>query len=279
MHRFWLIINFFKNNFNIWLSLILCLGLNDTVFADPLAPNRPMKDPRYKNILSDQPVKDPIIFRKTFLYDLGFVLSNSRIDGFQLSNNSKGILTSGINIGADLNYNYYVTDKFIFSAKFNFEMTQIKDDFSAFPIDNGQNLNLGLGSTNYMQLFDSTRLKLEFGLNDRMFYYANTSLTGYKIDKAFLPYLGVGFILLLSEYKKYQFGLEPTAYLINGGSVGRYNVDAGQAYQIDFFATEHKSSNALKIKLFYYSRVQKSDYIRIQEQKLGLTGYYDTNSF
>lgn len=271
MDHFLLIINS-KIDFLIKNLKVICIiiFLTSQGFANGFWPDQKSKTKKEQTsetvkILPEDIVKWPKITK----YSAAVQFSNSRIDGFQISNNTKGTLVSETNMAFAFQYFNWIKPTYDFSVGINFESIKMLDEANSIPIDNSQVLALGVNVMGRYQYRDNLYLKGFLGMQDKIFYAPNLTLTGYELEKPMIPYLGAGVAVLISELFRIKFGIEPVAYYYFGSSAGTTTVDSGQGYEIKFFSIWPRGSNQIVADFFYNSRIQNSNLIRTQEQKIG----------
>jgi hypothetical protein len=251
----------FKNKF----LFIIFFGFINLSHANPLRPEQQVKDKKNdpKNI--QELVKWP----RTNLYHLGLQFSNSRIDGFQIANNTKGTLVSEMNMAVSLQYFNWRKPDYDISLGLKLESIKMLSEFNLIPIDNSQVMAIGLNMTGRYLIDENLYLNLRMGLQDKLFYAPNAGLTGYEISKPMIPYLGGGFSALFAEFKKIKIGFEAIVYLYQSSSASNYQIDSGQGYEIALISIWPRGSNQIITEFFYAGGTQNTSLIRTEEQKIG----------
>ncbi len=257
--------------FQIIFSSLFFVNL---AFADPLRPDQ--KPFNKKNEINDSKKEptEPTKWPRANRYDLGIHFSNSRIDGFQMANNTKGTLVSETNMMFSIQYYNWIKKDYDFSVGLNLETIQMRTETNQIPIDGSQVMAIGLNVTGRYQWLDNLYIKGLIGQQDKLFYSPNAGLTGYEIQKPMIPFAGLGFSILLTELKKIKIGIEPLFYYYGTSKAGSHAVDGGQGYEIKVFSMWPRGTNQILADFFYHSRIQNTDIIRTQEQKIGFgVGY------
>jgi hypothetical protein len=260
--------NLIKKSAASLLSVIFFINLNAS--ANPLRPTQKSPEAEKKEDIEFK--KNPpelVKWPRSNRYQLGFVFSNSRIDGFQIQNNTKGTLVSETNMGVEFQFFNWLKRDYDFSVGLNIENIKMRDEASLVPIDNESVMALGFNVMGRWLLSDNLYIKAIIGEQNKIFYSPNATLTGYEIQKPFVPFLGGGASILILEVKKIKIGTEGMIYFYSGTSAGSYSVSGGQGYDIRLFSLWPRGSNQLIPGIFYHSRIQNTDIIRTQEQKIG----------
>lgn len=245
------------------------------IFANPLRPEQKTKEAqRVEEIELKKNPPELVKWPRSNRYQVGFIFSNSRIDGFQIQNSTKGTLVSETNMGVELQYFNWLKRDYDFSVGLNVESIKMRDELSLVPIDNESVMALGLNVMGRWLLGDNLYIKAIIGEQNKIFYSPNATLTGYEIQKPFVPFLAGGASILFLEVKKIKIGIEGMIYFYSGTSAGSYSISGGQGYDIRLFSLWPRGSNQIIPGLFYHSRIQNTDIIRTQEQKIGFDVKY-----
>lgn len=256
------------------LIFILMSLLVQSIFANPL---RPDQKPKYTNANSAEAKKaelEVVKWPKPNKFHTSVQFSNSRIDGFQISNNTKGTLVSEINMAFSIQYFNWLKKEYDFSVGLNVENISMMEETNSIPIDNSKVMAIGLNTMGRYLLYENVYIKGILGLQDKIFYAPNALLTGYEIQKPMVPFISAGFTILLAELKKIKLGIDMTLSLYESTSAGSSTIDSGQGYEIKMFSMWPRGTEQIVSEFFYHSRIQNTQLIRTQEQKIGLgVGY------
>ena len=251
------------------LIFILILSLSSVyIQADPLRPDQRSRDKKNETVESKKISEDLVKWPRANLYEFGLHFSNSRIDGFRISNNTKGTLSSGLNMAVSIQYFNWRKREYDFSVGLNLESIQMSAELASIPIDNSQVMAIGLNVMGRYLVYDNLYLKSQIGLQDKLFY-ANSGFTGYEISKSMLPFVQIGFSTLFAEIMKIKIGFEGNAYLYQSASVANYKIDTGQGYDVKIFSMWPRGTNQIITEFFYNGRTQDTELIRTAEQKIG----------
>jgi hypothetical protein len=255
-----------------FIFMSLCI-LTSSAWAGPLGPDQTVIDPINKDKQVVDLNTDPALmvkWPKEKKYSVGLNLSNSRIDGFQIINNTKGTLVSEINMEINFQYFKLLNTKYDFSAGLNIEMIKMRDELNNYPISPAQNMAIGINGMFRYKIYENLYLKGIVGFQDKLFYTANASLTGYEIQKGFIPFISGGFSILWAEVFKVKIGTEAIINIFNSTSAGASSIESGQGYEMRIFSIWPTKKETIITDLFYTSRIQNTQLIRTQEQKIGL---------
>lgn len=255
------------------ISLLVTL-LAQFSTANPLRPDQKIK---YKTTSSADEKKaelEVIKWPRANKIATSIQFSNSRIDGFQIANNTTGTLVSEINMAIAIQYFNWLKKEYDFSVGLNLESISMMEETNSIPIDNSKVMAIGLNGMGRYQFRENIYIKGVIGLQDKLFYAPNQLLTGYEIHKPMVPFLAAGFSILLAEIKKIKFGIDMTLSLYQPASAGTSSAESGQGYEIKLFSLWPRGSEQIVSEFFYHSRIQNTLLIRTQEQKIGLgVGY------
>lgn len=253
-----------------WITFLFA----QSVFANPLWPDQKQK---YKNTNAAEAKKaevELVKWPKPNKFYTNIQFSNSRIDGFQISNNTKGTLVSEINMAFAIQYFNWLKKEYDFSVGLSLENISMMEETNSIPIDNSKVMAIGINTMGRYLLYDNVYLKAVLGMQDKIFYAPNATLTGYEINKPMVPYLSGGFTILLAELKKIKLGIDMSLSLYQAVSASSSSAESGQGYEIKLFSMWPRGSEQIVSEFFYHSRIQNTQLIRTQEQKIGLgVGY------
>ena len=271
MYRYLHITNFFPLHFLNKTFLFLCIFLFQfNIFANPLRPVQKTKEiERNEDIEIKKNPPEYVKWPKSNRYQWSLAFSNSRIDGFQIQNNTKGTLVSETNMAFDLQYFNWLKTSYDFSVGLNIESIKMRDEASLVPIDNESVMALGFNVMGRWLVGDNMHINAIIGEQNKIFYSPNSGLTGYEIQKPFIPFFGGGASILFLEVKRIKIGVEGLIYFYSGASAGSYSISGGQGYDIRLFSLWPRGSEQIIPGFFYHSRIQNTDIIRTQEQKIG----------
>lgn len=258
------------------IQIIFCgiCFFTQTVFANPLWPDQKQKYKNANTVEAKKTVVEVVKWPKPNKFHTAVQFSNSRIDGFQISNNTKGTLVSEINMALSIQYFNWLKKEYDFSVGLSVENVSMMEETNSIPIDNSKVMAIGLNTMGRYLIYENVYIKAIIGLQDKIFYAPNTLLTGYEIQKPMVPYMSAGFSILLAELKKIKFGFDMTLSLYQAASAGTSSADSGQGYEIKLFSMWPRGSDQIVSEFFYHSRIQNTQLIRTQEQKIGLgVGY------
>ncbi len=253
------------------IFIFLIIGLfNFNTYGSPLRPDQRTKDKKNDFIESKKTPVELIKWPRANLYELGLHFSNSRIDGFQIANDTTGTLVSETNMALSIQYfNWRKNREYDFSAGLNIESIQMRSEISSVPIDNSQVLAIGINVMGRYLVYDNLYLKSQLGLQDKLFYAPNAGLTGYEISKPMIPFISFGAAVLFSEIMKIKISFEGNVSLYQSSEASNYKIDSGQGYEIKFFSMWPRSGNQIITDFFYTGRTQNTTLIRTEEQKIG----------
>ncbi len=256
------------------IIFILLSLLSQIIYANPL---RPDQKPKYKNANTAEAKKaelEVVKWPKPNKFHTSVQFSNSRFDGFQISNNTKGTLVSEINMAFSIQYFNWLKKEYDFSVGLNVESISMMEETNSIPIDNSKVMAIGLNTMGRYLMYENVYIKGVLGFQDKLFYAPNSLLTGYEINKPMVPFLSAGFSILLAEIKKIKLGFDLTLSLYQSAAAGNSSADSGQGYEIKLFSMWPRGTEQIVSEFFYHSRIQNTQLIRTQEQKIGLgVGY------
>lgn len=256
---------------SIWMVVFL---FTQNILSNPLRPDQKIK---YKTPNSAEIKKaelEVVKWPKPNKFHTALHFSNSRIDGFQISNNTTGTLVSEINMSVSIQYFNWLKKEYDFSVGLNIESISMMEETNSIPIDNSKVMAIGLNTMGRYLVYENVYLKAIIGVQDKLFYAPNELLTGYEIHKPMVPFFAAGFSILLAELKKIKFGIEMTLSLYQAASASTSSAESGQGYEIKLYSLWPRGSEQIVSEFFYHSRIQNTLLIRTQEQKIGLgVGY------